>query len=116
MPDFPAPTWIERHTTNRAAINKENAQHSTGPRTPAGRLRSSLNALTHGLTGRTVLLPSEDPASHQLHTQEFFDEYKPQGPTERQLVQELIDTSRRINRVPALGAELLSRAANPPTP
>src|SRR3984957_15375684 len=45
-------------------------QHSPGPRTPAGRLRSSLNALTHGLTGRTVLLPSEDPAAHQLHTQE----------------------------------------------
>jgi hypothetical protein len=63
MPDFPAPTWIERHTTGRAAVNKENAQHSTGPRTRAGKLRSSLNALTHGLTGRTVLLPSEDPAA-----------------------------------------------------
>jgi hypothetical protein len=116
MPDFPAPTWIERHTTGRADVNKENAQHSTGPRTRAGKLRSSLNALTHGLTGRTVPLPSEDPAAHQLHTQEFFDEYKPQGPTERQLVQELIDTSWRVNRVPALEAEVLSRAANPPTP
>ena len=100
----------------RAALNRANAQLSTGPRTPAGKLRSSLNALTHGLTGHTVLLPSEDPAAHQRHTQEFFDEYQPQGPTEKQLVQELIDTSWRLNRVPALEAEVLSRAANPPTP
>ena len=63
-----------------------------------------------------AVLPSEDPAAHQRHTQEFFDEYKPQGPTERQLVQELIDSSWRLNRVPALEAEVLSRAANPPTP
>jgi hypothetical protein len=110
MPDFPIPIW-----TDRAATNRANAQHSTGPSTPAGKIRSSLNALTHGLTGRTVLLPSEDPATHQRHTQDFFDEYKPQGPTERQLVQELIDTSWRINRVPALEAEVLNRAANPPT-
>jgi len=101
---------------NRATVNKANAQHSTGPTTRSGKLRSCLNALTHGLTGRTVLLPSEDPAAHQRHTQEFFDEYKPQGPTERQLVQELIDTSWRLNRVPALEAEVLNRAAHPPTP
>jgi len=117
MPDSPAPNWFERYAASRAATNQANAQHSTGPRTHAGKLRSSLNALTHGLTGgRTVLLPTEDPAAHQRHTQEFFDEYQPQGPTEKQLVQELIDTSWRLNRVPSLEAEALSRAANPPTP
>src|SRR5579864_9026567 len=111
MPDSTVPIW-----TNRAATNRSNSKLSTGPRTRVGKLRSSLNALTHGLTGRTVVLPSEDPAAHQRHTQEFFDEYKPQGPTERQLVQELIDTSWRLNLVPALEAEVLARAANPPTP
>lgn len=117
MPDSPAPNWFERYAASRAATNQANAQHSTGPRTQAGKLRSSLNALTHGLTGsRSVLLPSEDPADHQRHAEEFLDEYKPQGPTEKQLVQELIDTSWRLNRVPALEAEALSRAANPPTP
>src|SRR5579862_475705 len=117
MPDSPAPNWFERYAASRAATNQANAQHSTGPRTHAGKLRSSLNALTHGLTGgRTVLLPTEDPAAHQRHTQDFFEEYQPQGPTEKQLVQELIDTSWRLNRVPALEAELLARAAHPPTP
>ena len=111
MPDSTVPIWTDRTATNRA-----NSKLSTGPRTPAGKLRSSLNALTHGLTGRTVVLPSEDPAAHQSHAQAFFDEYQPQGPTEKQLVQELIDTSWRLNRVPALEAEVLARAANPPTP
>jgi hypothetical protein len=97
------PSWISR---NRTSVNQENAQHSTGPRTPSGKLRSSLNALTHGLTGRTVPLSSEDPADYQRHAQAFFNEYQPQGPTERQLVQELIDTSWRINRVPALEADV----------
>jgi len=33
---------------HRAAVNKANAQKSTGPRTAAGKQRSSLNALRHG--------------------------------------------------------------------
>lgn len=31
--------------------NRRNAQHSTGPRTSAGKPRSSQNALKHGFTG-----------------------------------------------------------------
>ncbi len=101
---------------NRAAANRANAQHSTGPRTPTGKQRAKLNALRHGLTGSTILLPTEDPAAYQQHLAQFLDEYQPQGPTETQLVHELIDTSWRLNRIPALETELLTRAANPPTP
>ena len=43
---------------HRAAVNKANAQKSTGPRTAAGKQRSSLNALRHGLTGQTIVLPT----------------------------------------------------------
>jgi len=101
---------------HRAATNRANARHSTGPCTPAGKQRSSLNALRHGLTSRTVVLPSEDLAAYQRLTQEFFDEYQPQGPTEKQLVQELAATAWRLNRIPALEADLLARATSPPTP
>ena len=98
---------------DRAAINRSNAQRSTGPRTPEGKARSSRNALSHGLTCRTALLPSEDEAAYQQHCRQFFDEYHPQTPTETQLTQELADTSWRLNRVPAFEAELLHRAAHP---
>ena len=40
--------------------NKQNAQHSTGPRTENGKARVALNALKHGLTGKQIVLPHED--------------------------------------------------------
>src|SRR5437660_11844577 len=93
---------------HRAAVNKANAQHSTGPRTPAGKQRSSLNALRHGLTGQTVVLPTEDHAAYQRHSQSFLDEYRPKGATETQLVQSLLDTSWQLNRAAAVETNLFS--------
>ncbi len=104
-----------RATTDRGAINRENSQHSTGPRSEAGKQRSALNALTHGLTARTAVLPSEDLEGYQNHCRQFRDEYQPKTPTETQLVQELADNSWRLNRIPLLESDLLARAANPPT-
>jgi len=97
-------------------INRANSQHSTGPRTAAGKQRSSLNALRHGLTAASPVLPSEDPAAYEDHRRSFLDEYKPATPTESQLVTELIDTSWRLNRIPLLEADVLSRAAAPVPP
>ena len=91
-----------RAVVNRSDVNRANAQHSTGPRTDAGKQRSSLNAIRHGLTAQTVVLPSEDPAAYEAHRRQFLDEYQPATPTETQLVQELIDTSWRLNRIPLL--------------
>jgi len=98
---------------DRAAINRANSQHSCGPRTEAGKQRSSLNALRHGLTAASAVLPYEDPAAYEDHRRQFFHEYRPATPTESQLVQELVDTSWRLNRIPLLEADLLDRAANP---
>jgi hypothetical protein len=100
---------------DRAAINRANSLHSTGPRTDSGKQRSSLNALRHGLTARSAVLPSEDPAAYETHRRQFFAEYQPASPTETQLVQELVDTSWRLNRIPLLEADVLTRAAHPPT-
>jgi hypothetical protein len=106
---------IHRSTADRTASNRANSQHSTGPRTEAGKRRSSLNALRHGLTAASAVLPSEDRAAYEDHRRRFFDEYQPATPTETQLVQELVDTSWRLNRIPLLEADVLARAANPPT-
>ena len=107
QPQIPAP---------RTRANRANSQHSTGPRTAAGKQRSSLNALRHGLTAASPVLPSEDPAAYQDHRRRFFHEYQPATPTESQLTQELADTSWRLNRIPLLEADVLARAAAPIPP
>jgi hypothetical protein len=99
---------------DRAAINRANAKHSTGPRTGSGKQRSSQNALRHGLTAETAVLPTEDPAAYQRHIQQFLDEYRPATATETHLVHELANIAWRQNRIPLLEVELLSRGVNPP--
>src|SRR4029077_8034974 len=74
----------------------------------AGKQRSSLNALRHGLTGQTIVLPSEDHSAYQRHSQSFLDEYRPHGATETQLVQSLTDTSWQLNRAAAVETNLFS--------
>src|SRR6202040_3793470 len=101
------PDTINR-AIHRAAVNRVNAQKSTGPRTEAGKQRSKLNALRHGLTGQTIVLPTEDQSAYQRHSQSFLDECKPKGAIETQLVQSLLDTSWQLNRAAAVETNLFS--------
>src|SRR5882762_9397063 len=92
---------------DRTARNRANASHSTGPKTEAGKKRSSLNAYRHDLTGQTIILPAEDLVAYQDFTRTFFNDYQPVGTLEKQLVQSLADTSWRLNRVAALEHNLI---------
>jgi len=101
-----------QNNTSEAQLNanRENAQHSTGPKTAAGRAASSMNALKTGLTGVTVLLPSEDTAAYQSHIVSYEKQFKPLGPEESALVQSIADIRWRLNRIPALEIALISIA------
>ena len=52
-------------TLTQIEANRRNAQSSTGPRTEAGKERSSRNAVRHGLTAETVIEPLEDAEDYQ---------------------------------------------------
>ena len=125
QPTDPVERWLARRSAcpqpdverigSRAATNRANSMHSTGPRTEAGKQRSSQNALRHGLTAQTAVLPNEDPEAYQRHVQQFLDEYQPANSTETQLVHEIANTAWRLNRIPFLEADLLSQDPNPQT-
>ena len=102
--------WAAR----RAKISRENAQHSTGPRTAAGKQRSSRNATTHGLTAQSVVLAPEEEAAYQQLCQKFFDEYKPATATEAAMVQQLADTTWRLNRILQLEDAVLANTSLTP--
>jgi hypothetical protein len=64
--------------------------------------------LRHGLTRQVIVLPSEDLAAYQRHSQSFLDEYQPKGANETQLVQSLLDTAWQVNRAAAIAINLLT--------
>ncbi|HZQ50807.1 MAG TPA: hypothetical protein VFB14_01355 [Bryobacteraceae bacterium] len=76
-------------STAQLNANRANAQLSTGPSTEAGKAISSKNAVKTGLTGRTVLVPTEDAALYESHLASFREHYKPAGEAELNLVQSL---------------------------
>ena len=86
------------------AANRENSQLSTGPTSEPGKTISSKNALKTGLTGRTVLLPTDDAALYEAHVAHFEKHHAPANDAERNLVQALADTEWRLARIPSLEA------------
>ncbi len=87
--------------------NIQNAQHSTGPRTPAGKAAVAQNAVTHGLTSQNII-PRTDDEKLQfagIRTEAYAD-CKPQGGTETLLVDRLIHARCSLLRATRLLGEL----------
>jgi hypothetical protein len=73
----------------RAQINRANAQHSTGPCSPTGKLASSRNSLKHGLASSTLIIPGEDPAVFESLLESLLAEHQPANTTEQMLIHEM---------------------------
>ena len=52
--------------------NQRNAKKSTGPRTAEGKERSRHNAVTHGLTAESTILPGEDASAFLARRKEII--------------------------------------------
>jgi hypothetical protein len=81
--------------------NRENAKHSTGPRTPEGKQRSSFNATRHGLTGQVNVRTEEEQKARETHSAGFFQSFRPVGAPEEHLVQTMADKQWQIHRADA---------------
>ena len=84
--------------TDRAEINRKNARKSTGPRSAEGKERSRFNAVKHGLTARTLVLPGEDPEALQIRLDGWNDSLKPSNDLERYLVERAVRVSWQLDR------------------
>jgi hypothetical protein len=92
----------ERQSTSakQLAANRRNALRSTGPRTPAGKQATKLNALRHGLRASEIVIPGqEDPVELENLHQEYHDDWLPVGRTETNLVSQLAIDEWRLRRV-----------------
>jgi hypothetical protein len=98
-----------RYTTTRKklATNRKNAQRSTGPRTPDGKLATRLNALAHGILAKEVIgsgaILGESPDDFESLLSGLIEVYKPSGRAEELAVEEIAVTY--IRRARAMRAE-----------
>ena len=82
----------------RAIINRENAQLSTGPISEAGKERSKMNALGHGLTSTTVVLPHESKEEYDAMHRGLIESHKPANDNEKLLVERVAQSYWRLQR------------------
>ena len=66
--------------------NRRNAENSTGPRSEAGKRRSSRNAVRHGLTAETVIEPLEDAEDYSAFEEAIAASFDPETAVERELI------------------------------
>jgi hypothetical protein len=86
--------------------NRANSQFSSGPKTEAGKARSSHNAVKSALTGQSVVLLTDDVPAYEHLVQSLIDLHRPITPEENFLVQALADTEWRLQRIPGLESGL----------
>ena len=94
--------------SDRAERNRQNAQHSTGPRTPEGKAASSQNACKHGLSiTRHVILEDEDPALFARLHEEVRAIFEPQSKRESLAVEDIAHCRWALRRFDEAETNLL---------
>ena len=87
--------------------NRRNALRSTGPKTDDGKQRASQNAVRHGLTAETVIVPLEDADDYQAFEQAVTADYDAETAVERELVLRLASLLWRLRRATSVETGLL---------
>ncbi len=99
----------------KLAANRANARKCTGPRTAAGKARSSMNALKHGLLARSVVIPN-DPAESAQEFESLRDaliqDLAPAGMQEVLLVERMAATYWRLRRLYRFEVQSIADARN----
>ncbi|MGB8901580.1 MAG: hypothetical protein WCC90_21085 [Methylocella sp.] len=89
------------------AANRANARHSTGPKTPKGKAAIRLNARSHGLFARDVVLPEEDADAFEDLFNQVRATLSPVGPIEEFLVDRAVNAMWRLRRLERAETALL---------
>ena len=85
------PQVKRKRQTRQARANRRNSKKSTGPRTAEGKARSRHNAVTHGMTAKSALLPGEDAGELAARRREMLDDLQPRNRLETTLILQIAD-------------------------
>ena len=102
----------------RLISSRANAKRSTGPRTVAGKRRSSQNALRHGCRSGNLVIP-DDQSRRDLDNllQSYLSCFKPRNPAERACIDQMAAAKWRQRCLLATENRMLTEAiASQPYP
>lgn len=83
----------------RIDANRRNAQKSTGPKTPEGKLRSRRNSLIHGMASRGSVMPAVEEQAVQARYAIFKNDLDPFDDFDRELVHIIATETVRVERI-----------------
>ena len=95
-------------TAAQIEANRQNAQHSTGPRTEQGRAASSQNRFQHGFCGGFRVLAHEDEEAYVHLLNSLREEHLPGTPTEHILIERMAQHHWLSQRAQVLQTFLLA--------
>jgi len=98
--------------SKRAAASRANGAKSLGPKTAAGRQRSSLNAIRHGYLSKCVVLDSENKDGFKAHHEHYIQTFNPTDGVEHDLVEEMVASAWRLGRLGAVETALFDKATS----
>lgn len=97
------PKRRHRTTEKQLKANRENAKHSTGPRTPEGKSAARFNAVKDGFLAKEVMgsgkILGESLEENEAILSGLIEEHKPFGIAERFLVEEIAGALIRKKRL-----------------
>jgi hypothetical protein len=79
-------------SARKLAANQANAKKSTGPRSEAGKKRSSQNSFKHGLYAAETVVSTEDPEVYYKFSLEWYRCYSPRDFEELSILSDMIST------------------------
>jgi hypothetical protein len=80
------PKGEAKSKAERTEINRRNARKSTGPRTAEGKARSRYNAVKHGMTAESTIMPGEDATAFEARVCTYHQELQPCNSAERDAI------------------------------
>jgi hypothetical protein len=86
---------------------RANGAKSHGPKTEAGRKISSMNAVTHGLYSKGVVIAKESSEQYQEMLDAYIQQFQPIGPVELDLVEEMVAAKWRQRRLWSIETDLI---------
>src|SRR5579872_5663426 len=93
-------------SSKKSQSSRANGSKSQGPATPAGRARSSQNALRHGLRASSLVLPHESARDFQDLLDAYRAEFAPQTLAEAHAVETMASARWRLQRILSMEALL----------